>query len=76
MNLREAIRNLFRAATVDEKELDKREALSTGQIFKHSTYQKRGGKRHRSYTKAAHDPIKAKVRRKMAAKSRRINRGK
>lgn len=75
MNLKQAIRNLFRAATVDEKEIDKRQALSTGQIFKHGTYQKRGGLRHRPYTKTPFNG-ESKKRRKMAAKSRRINREK
>jgi len=38
------------------------------------TPQKRLGLRHRPFTKPPHNPDKAKARRKMAAKSRKINR--
>jgi hypothetical protein len=40
------------------------------------TPQKHSGKRGRGFTKSAHDDRKAKARRKIAAKSRRINRRK
>lgn len=75
MNLKKAIRDMFHALDPQEKEKDRRDALATGQLFKHATYQRRGGHRHRPYTKP---PLtgESKKRRKMAAKSRRINRKK
>ena len=74
MNLKQAIHNLFSPAAPGWRKLNKREALETGQLFKHATYQRRGGRRHRPYTKP---PItgESKKRRKMAAKSRIKNRG-
>ena len=72
MNLKQAIHNLMNALK-PEAEKEHEHDLRSGQILKHATYQKRGGHRHRPYTKS---PLtgESKKRRKMAAKSRRINR--
>lgn len=71
MNLKTAIHNLLNALKPEAEQEHERD-LRTGQLFRHATYQKRGGRRHRPYTKP---PLtgESKVRRKMAAKSRRIN---
>lgn len=68
MALLDAFRKLF--PKKGKKRKKDREQFKRGNW----TRQKRGGKRHRPYTKSPTGSGESKIRRKMAATSRRINR--
>lgn len=70
MNLKEALLRLVQGR--DRKKKHKK-IFDNGPIFHSRTKQKRAGRRHRPYTKTPYNG-ESKVRRRMAAESRKINR--
>ena len=67
MSLKEALLKL-----VNRNRKKKRANFDNGPVFHSRTKQKRGGHRHRPYTKTPYND-ESKLRRKMAAKSRKLN---
>lgn len=68
MSLLDAFRKMFPNSS-KKKKVKKRHGFERGNWTK----QKRGGKRHRPYTKPPTGSGESKIRRKMATASRRIN---